>query len=383
MPSSFNSNRFREAAIRDEPWFGAFMREMAATVFANAFAIRARRPGERTLYNSVLGARVAERVAPLDGGLSPRFVGVVPVADASEPWKAVDEAVNGALGGMPRGAWAVFRTADGGCDAFMSDGLGGFAMPHGGHRFEKVGETAFSFWSCYAGLVESLVYEVRREADLAISRATAEAFRVAPGERVPNPHNLGVHVGGKTHDAVAYAGRAGDLGLTVSTGDPRTHVLRCSRRGRRTVFHATDDVGLASLYGAPAAMPGEWLWALDDPRRLSTQDERRAAAAAEASAGRPIAAARPPRLWEWRPHGPDLVRRSVWAERDAVRSSEPVAMGFEVARFDPGSDVVRELLFVPVGQPAPAWASAGRWPNAWHLGPQAAVDGPPAAAFGR
>lgn len=233
--------------IASEPWDTAeFLREFDLLVAVNELA--SIRTGA-TLYNAEFNAFLGKRLFIVDCGFSPNFLGVVSITpNPAEPWREVDDAVSSTLAGVPRGAWAVFRAADGsGYDAYMSDGHGDVCTETGCKFWRRSAQHPdFMFASVYAHCWGHAAYYRRNEIRAEIYATTVADAAVPVGAEVRDKR-----IGGKQWDRVVYEGPEVDSGASV-------HRVRLTRRGARTHIGRLAHESFAAVFNLPPAMPPQY-----------------------------------------------------------------------------------------------------------------------------
>lgn len=228
--------------IEGEPWGPAFVRELDLTIAANE--LRAMRAGE-ILYDAVLNPLVAERCAPLDGGLKEEFLGVLKVGADGPPHRRIENAVR-FLADRPRGSWAVFDL-DGAFDAYMADGCGGIGT-ESGRKFTCKSPSAprLSFTRLYAAVLGMPIYLRRNEIFNRIAAASDRAAGIEPGHAVK-----GVRLGGKTFATIEFERRA----PRHFSGGSDTMVVLGRRRGAKPTRLALEQQTFMRIFGVTAVMP--------------------------------------------------------------------------------------------------------------------------------
>ncbi len=335
------ASSFRIKDLGDAPWVAEYAREFALTVAANQFASMASR---KTCYNVELEARVAERVMPLDLGLSESYHGVIDVPPHAEEWKRVEEAT-AFLGEMPRGAWAVFRM-DGGYDAYMSNGLGGVETATG-DKFKGNRPGQFTFERLYADVIASEAYYQRDSVTKAIHAESFARHTVPRGTTVHDEY-----LGGHRQKKIEYLAPACQTPFASQVSDPDAPVVKATRPGVKAKMLALTPSGFVELFKVPLQLPPGMETALDEPHRLSTLLERRTAAAAAATAEQlPEGAKFDNPLAYWRQDG-TVLRRSIWLATDAPGAPSR-AMEVE---FAPGGDTPLATRPLDAGLPSLALA---------------------------
>lgn len=236
------STKITIEGIEAEPWGPAFVREFDLTIAANE--LRSMRTGA-TLYNDVINTLVAERCAPLDGGLKEDFLGVRRVGGDGPAHRRVEDAVR-FLADRQRGTWAVFEL-DGAFDAYMADGCGGIGT-ESGRKFTSKSPDAprFAFLKLYAAVLSMPIYLRRNEIRNHIHVSSHRAAGVEPGCVARD-----VRLNGVTFSMVEFERRA----LGHFSGGEDALVVLARRRGARPASLALGQDAFMRIFGVAPAMP--------------------------------------------------------------------------------------------------------------------------------
>lgn len=235
-------------AIAAEPWGEAWLREMDLVIAANV--LESLRSG-KTVYSSELRGKLAERCAPLDGGLEERKLTMIRVEPDEKEWRRVPRALE-ELKGLPRGHWAVLEK-DGRYDAYMSDGCGGVAT-ESGHKFTNGRPDAgdLSFLPLYGNVLGYIAYMRRSQIENEIMEHSFRQSGIAPGHVVRD-----AWIGGKRYSKIEFL-RLRE-GYYVGQGDAVE--VRMTRRGVKAVEKVMPVASFAQLAGVVPVLPPVY----DDP----------------------------------------------------------------------------------------------------------------------
>lgn len=214
----------------------SFIKVFDRLIAANVFVSEQRGV---TLYNNEFNRFLAEKLAPIDGGLSESFLGVVDIQEnRDEPWRSVPETVEPLLCDKPRGAWAIFRY-DGGYDAYMSDGHGGVCTETGrGFPYPSSANASLTFEAVYAHVWGWSAYSRRNEIESEVYAVSA----ASGAEGCTEVRNK--RVNGKEWDRLTYHGE-----------DDHGYCIRMTRRGRKACEAHIAPRGLVRLFNLPLVMP--------------------------------------------------------------------------------------------------------------------------------
>lgn len=235
--------------IAATPWGEAYLREMDLIIAVNEFASACNRT---TLFNDWLDRFVAERCAPLDGGLELKRLPNVDVPDgagASDDYVRVRAALE-FLKELPRGNWAVLQV-DGKYDAYMSDGYGGIGT-ESGYKFTKNSPDApaFNGTAMYGHVLSMMTYLRRNQIVNRIMDHTFNSTELKPGQVFKN-----ITVMGKVHSKVQFVGIV--KGYFSGGGDAvEVTAIRRGVKPKNVIIEGRD---FAARIGATPVMPPEFV----------------------------------------------------------------------------------------------------------------------------
>ncbi len=239
--------RLTRDMIAAEPWGAAYLREMDLIIATNE--LESAKNG-RTLYNAALDLFVAERCAPLDGGLELKRLTDVDVPSGDRDGWARATQARQFLKNLPRGHWAVFNL-DGAYDAYMSDGRGGIGT-QAGSKFNYYSPNAkdFNGTKIYGHLLSMITYLRRNEINNRIMDHTFQVMELRPGQVFKN-----TSFGGRTYSKVQYVGV--EKNHFVGGGDAIE--FTAIRRGAGSKKFTTSTRDFARLVAATPVMPPEFV----------------------------------------------------------------------------------------------------------------------------
>ena len=320
MVNITNAKKLARADISQLPWADAYFREMDLVIAAGELDSMV---NGTTLYDAVLGARIADFCAPLDRGCESRFdkLIILPSSDfQSEQLQSIAQT----LSAQPRGTWQVWQAPDGGFDIWMATGTGTIATPSG-YKFshKRFPGPELDFRTGYAAVIGTIIYERRSQIRNAIVQASVDNAGVQPGT-----HFRDVLLNGQKWTNATYIG----VDAAHFIGDTNAYTFICSRRGKKSQFKL-ETSAFMRIVGAEPTMPAEF----DDPSnnvRLASIEERRTLAA---QAQWPTLAAAIPFDARIGSAARFTVAGDVWT-RDVFRPDHSKAGTIEIA-FKPNSDV--------------------------------------------
>ena len=265
MVNITNAKKLARADIFQLPWADAYFREMDLVIAAGELDSMV---NGTTLYDAVLGARVADFCSPLDRGCEPNFdkLIVLPSADfQSEQLQSIGQN----LAAKPRGTWQVWQAPDGGYDIWMATGTGTIATPSG-YKFshKRFPGPELDFRTGYAAVLGTIIYERRSQIRNAIVRASVDNAGIEPGT-----HFRDVMLNGQKWTNATYLG----IDAAHFVGDINAYTFICSRRGKKSQFKL-ETSAFMRIVGAKPIMPAEFEDRCND-ERLASLEERRALAA--------------------------------------------------------------------------------------------------------
>lgn len=243
-----DSRKISLEKVASEPWGPELLREMDLVIATNALASLR---GKRTLYNSDLNLKVAERCMPIDRGYRDRRLDTIHIPPNEEEWRRVPAALS-AIASEGRGTWAVFEK-DGRFDAYMADGYGGTAT-ESGHKFTKTSPLAASLnaTTLYGHVLSYMTYLRRNVIENAILEHSFRVADVKPGETFRE-----LFINGKLFNRVEVVAVRRDHYV----GGSDAVELKATRRGVKAASFLMPATTFAQKLGLELVLPPEF----DDP----------------------------------------------------------------------------------------------------------------------
>lgn len=248
------STKLTYADMAAQTWGAAYLREFDLIIAANELA--SMRSGE-LLYNDPFNKILAGRLVALDQDLVlQRLPDVEIPQDSEEPWKAQKTAINGTLGGTPRGTYAVFRSGET-YDAYMSDGFGGITG-RGSYTSKKTADAAaHDEIELYAHVISMMAFLHRSAVRNAIIQHSCKMANILPGREIQN-----VTLQGKTFSRVVF--EKTEVGYFVGKGD--AYIVRGHRRGAKPTGYRIESGTLLRIFNIDLVMPAEFADAGNEAR---------------------------------------------------------------------------------------------------------------------
>jgi len=235
--------------------------------------------GRHTLYNTLLNARVADFVAPLDRGLVREHLGLFDVDDLNS---GAAQEIGALLASKPRGAMAVLRMhredarngipAGLGHDAWMSNGDGHLST-NSGNKFMWTNPRvpATEFRHVYGTVLSMIIYRQRSRAVNLIVETSVAAAGLKPGVKVKGDH----HLNGRSWTTATIE----RLVENHFVGGGSAWQVRMSKPGHAKSF-ICEHAAVMRLFGITPVMPAIWLDPGNADRALSLHERRLEKAAA-------------------------------------------------------------------------------------------------------